>query len=68
MSQWISVEDRLPEPWVDVIGYYGRAVVAKFDVVHCYPDPVEFDPDAVGWIPLGGVTHWMPLPEPPQSA
>ena len=60
MSEWISVDDRLPEVGVTVIveggcGYYS---------------------DNVWWTLMGDnahkliqwkVTHWMPLPAPPED-
>ena len=61
--KWISVEDRLPEDWCPVL-------VAMDDVaqprVGCY-EKIH----AMWWRDSGGVpirrtvTHWMPLPEPP---
>lgn len=56
MSNWISVEDRLPEP-VD-----GEKILAYGDG-YCFECELE---DHV-WTNLGGdeFTHWMPLPEPP---
>ena len=61
-SRWISVEERLPED--------GLAIV-------CCPDPDR--PVYIAWMcngrwlnqfsrPLGlPVTHWMPLPKPPEE-
>ena len=61
MSEWISVEDRLPGHdgmvlmWgthtITHIGFYSE-VTGKW-----------FDSEDGEW--LAGVTHWMPLPEPP---
>lgn len=54
-SKWVSVKDRLPEPFTTVLAHYtdGR--------IH-----------TVGYLDRfmttrGTVTHWMPLPEPPES-
>ena len=50
-ARWIPVEERLPEEGQVVLLYYGG----------------DTDPIAVGkYLGLGGVTHWMPLPEPPE--
>lgn len=55
---WISVEDRLPEDGVDVLT---RRAVGMSVEAHC----------GWGWTEDGyhtkwRVTHWMPLPEPPE--
>lgn len=63
MSEWISVKDRLPEQFVSVLGSMSDA--GEFPPVReCYmvgkafffPALSEFHP----------VTHWMPMPEPPE--
>jgi hypothetical protein len=69
MSEWISVEERLPEQIGPILACY-----TEFN--RC-ESPIR----VVGWvfftsskqfaIPSGGyakeVTHWMPLPEPPKE-
>lgn len=62
MSEWISVEDRLPEDGDKVLCCFVR------DTGINKPDEV-----IVGdfywhklWV-LNHVTHWMPLPSPPQT-
>jgi len=67
MSQWISVEDRLPEKdgaYLTILdgrghGYYGHPEITygSHDW-HCF------------WNARGAmiVTHWMPLPEPPERS
>lgn len=65
-QEWISVNERLPEipkdsDCITVLGYNGE--------IHDYIIDSEnrwWDDD--GWsTPSGfGITHWMPLPQPPQ--
>lgn len=62
-GEWISVEERLPEEGTRVLGYdYMGNVVCYF----VYGTRYWFEDgwnSAKGW----GVTHWMPLPEPPKG-
>lgn len=61
MSEWISVEDQVPKRYKDVLIFMteGRWISV-----------VSFTPR--GWERAGvngylyGVTHWMPLPDPPE--
>ena len=59
VQKWIPVTERLPEKGKRVVAYKGYTFLAKivgnqwFDVEwNCY---------------RYGVTHWMPLPEPPKD-
>lgn len=68
-NQWISVEERLPEPrkvvdvWVRVT--YDGEICGEYRLANCSYDE--------GWInSLGNrmehasvISHWMPLPSPP---
>ena len=76
--EWISVEDRLPEPEKDClisngvhvgVGYYEAEYFAEDP-----EDPLQYSSDC--WHQEGSnlktcnsgfadVTHWMPLPNPP---
>ena len=61
MSEWISVKDRLPEPFKDCLVYDDLGIGGG----SWYP--------IGGWILWGSdednapVTHWMSLPEPPEA-
>ena len=73
MSEWISVNDRLPKTWYEpenladfsdkviVYGYYGVGVAELWRTENDY-----------GWNGGEGykpknITHWMPLPKPPKE-
>ena len=64
MSEWISVEDRLPEEGLEVL-----ALVLCEDGLHMY-DLTEVDEaEKKTWLISGSqvkVTLWQPLPEPPE--
>lgn len=55
---WISVKDRMPEPKTKVLVHCtnGRMLTVGY-----FNKDLEF-------LKSGRVTHWMPLPEPPESA
>ena len=67
--RWISVEERLPEE-------SGRYIVLRKsgDCLDCCYEKerdswgVLIDMGEAGalWVAYNGVTHWMPLPEPPE--
>jgi hypothetical protein len=54
--KWISVEDRLPEESCIVLVYHkGLGVM------------VSFYDKKINWgILRASITHWMPLPDPPE--
>ena len=66
-NEWVSVEDRLPpdmgdvlvaafwhERWQTMIGWHSDSRKGSWRVYTSHGEVVP-----------GGVTHWMPLPEPP---
>lgn len=61
MSNWISVEDRLPEKEIYILYYFDVTGVGlgKFDGLNTFYS-------CMGWL-TGDVTHWQPLPEPPKE-
>lgn len=67
MSEWISVEERLPEQSVEVLVY---DFVDSMDVMFLEVDDdgYRFWADDNGYeYSIHDVTHWMPLPEPPKE-
>jgi hypothetical protein len=68
MTEWISVQERLPEEGEDVLIYTGFA-----GVDHAWrdgPDFVLYRSDSYNEALVFNeqVTHWMPLPEPPKDS
>lgn len=64
MSEWISVKDRLPEGYTDVLVCFITASGYHVEVTfYC-----DHHPDyGNGWYLPVNITHWMPLPEPPEE-
>lgn len=58
MSKWISVKDRLPEEKTRVLVFVPHS-------------SIKIDTDRIVgriWVRwYGHITHWMPLPEPPEE-
>lgn len=63
MSEWISVEDRLPKGYDDVL-IWARNYHGFWKIVIDYYLP---DAQAFNRFREANVTHWMPLPEPPEG-
>ena len=65
IPRWISVDDRLPEEKVNCIVHYKHAYCDNDDywaIGICFYDGEKFQMDL-----SYKVTHWMPLPEPPET-
>lgn len=66
MSEWISVEDRLPDEIFDWIlacadGAVSTIGYSKEKGFHCpYPTSTQ--------LIIEEITHWQPLPEPPNDS
>ena len=69
VQKWISVKDRLPEEGEYVLcvlkgfNYGGKIQVCKFVPADKFKDKPYFEHFRNGF---PSVTHWMPLPEPPE--
>lgn len=75
MGEWISVKDRLPELFKDVLtcDVDGKIIINWLDELEVdgkitinWLDELEED---ICYFAYAGktVTHWMPLPEPPEE-
>lgn len=63
MSEWIKAEDRLPEYWVDVWAWVEWHGGSRCGTETWLEDDGQW---AMGSAKGFNVTHWMPLPEPPE--
>lgn len=64
-AQWIPITERLPEKWLDDAGMVNYMIYSPdFGVdIGCY------HAEAKKWLCMAlpcTVTHWMPMPEPPE--
>lgn len=61
MNEWIRVEDRLPEG--DAVIYWDGQEVSIF-----FPGTgKDLSDQAAARCQAFGITHWMPMPEPPKQ-
>jgi len=72
VPKWISVEDRLPEAKLAVLAY-GRRHIRKTEITELPAQHVAYTRgEDEGWFTWDCgdyvyVSHWMPLPEPPEE-
>jgi hypothetical protein len=67
MNEWISVEDRLPENLDGIITYRDESGLVT-PATFLNGDFQGISINSGGFVKLGGnITHWMPLPEPPNE-
>lgn len=59
-SEWIPVSERLPEG--DEVIYWDGGMVSTF-----FLDPSDLPENQAKRIKFLGITHWMPMPDPPSS-
>lgn len=71
MSNWISVKERLPEEsgffitWQGISKYIGRPEILYYHKDE--DDGFKWSTTKNGWTAGLKITHWMPLPEPPEE-
>lgn len=64
VNRWIPCSERLPEKNVEVLAYspyWGKIVVAMWGGEYWLEQWTDDD------LEQSEITHWMPLPEPPES-
>jgi hypothetical protein len=71
-EQWISVKERLPENNDEILVYsttLEAVSVRKLKPYACYYFEVfkAYHSDSQAWLSTITITHWMPLPKPPES-
>lgn len=68
MSEWISVNDRLPSDTQGLTGIIiGRNKGAISSMNGAYFEDQFYCLTLGGMMPAVNITHWMPLPEPPTT-
>ena len=71
LQEWISVKDRLPKPYVDVVAcrqdLLGRGNTVGLEYISITHDEIPvWSKDYMTW--KSKVTHWMPLPQSAPTA
>ena len=70
MAEWISVKDRLPSEngVYGIYSNYGDEGLANYKCGEWQVQPYCYIKNVEAWGTMRGhVTHWMPLPDPPQQ-
>lgn len=67
-SKWIPVTERLPDEDDDVLCCRGNHIGALIDV-YTYKGDGKWEDSYGYWnyTDIEGITHWMPLPQPPKG-
>lgn len=69
MSKWIPVTERLPEEGSEILVSRGGFIGSMMNVYsYLGEDRWEDDYGYFGTAEEEGITHWMPLPEPPERS
>ena len=63
MSEWVSIEDRLPKRQENVLVASKHDFVCIASLTNNHRNNKFYDGDGLA---INSITHWMPLPEPPK--
>ena len=66
MTEWISVKDRLPKAFQEVILPYNGAIYLGYLTAETFPRWCIPSFDDIEYVDVDDLTHWMPLPEMPE--
>ena len=68
MSEWISIEDRLPENDKEVLALLksGAVDIGRVETENCYQCSTK-SKELITRALYGVITHWMPLPKAPKQ-
>ena len=68
LNGWISVKDRLPDYFTSVLVWCpgNKCIYAAYR--NARQEWYTFDDTIAGHVVVNMVTHWMPMPEPPEAA
>jgi|DEB0MinimDraft_4_1074332.scaffolds.fasta_scaffold275690_1 hypothetical protein len=67
MTEWKTI-DSAPKDGTAILAWgaqHGERVVVEIDMDGPREDPVKWV-EVWGLVPVSGLTHWMPLPDPPE--
>lgn len=63
MNEWISIDERMPDAYTFVLTY---DIYDDIDILLWHENYQEWVDNFESFFKRNEVTHWQPLPEPPQ--
>lgn len=63
MSEWISIEDKLPKRQENILVYSKYDFICMASLTNNHKNNKFYDGEGLA---INSITHWMPLSEPPK--